>query len=929
MAEGVVGVLIGKLGAALASEAATYGASLFCKEVSAIKRLFGEIRKAEGELQSMKAYLHGLDKFKDTDETIGLFVERIRKLSFRIEDSVDEFTYKLEDNKHGVFPARMRKRIKQVKVWRRLAQDLRDINSDLEDAARQRDRYPIPVMETYARDHHDRSNNQTTCFAWEEDLVGIEDNADKLTRWLVGDLEERNYRISTVWGMGGVGKTTLVHHVFKIVKDKFDKAAWVTVSKTYQVSDLLKKIAREFGTSVDESNKETRSLAEVIHKHLQGQSYIMVLDDVWERGVWMDIMNIFSTNGIKRFVLTSRNSEVASLATENCIVELKPLGENLSSKLFCNVAFRNSDNKMCPFELQNLAIKFLQKCEGLPIAIACIGRLLACRSPTYPVWEKVYNELELHSTKNGIPGVDTVILVSLEDLPYELKNCLLHCALTPEDFGIKRRRAVRLWITAGFIKEKENKTLEEVAEGYLNELISRSLLQVVKKNEFGRVKCCRMHDVVRHVALNKAESECFGKVYEGSSASSIGGTRRLSIQSTSIAMLSQSGATHLRAIYAFTDYVDIELLKPILASSGLLSTLDLQGTKIKILPNEVFNLFNLRFLGLRNTEIEILPEAVGRLQKLEVLDLLFTALLSLPKGIANLKKLRYLYAGVRSTVGPYVSLCGVKVPRGIQNLTRLHALQKIIASSETICDVAALTELRTFSVSEVATEHSLNLCTAIRNMSSLVHLAIFASNKNEVLPWEALRLPETLSKLKLRGQLEKKGMPQLLSWWSHLNNLTRLTLSLSKLDEDSFSSLFVLSGLRLLRLVEAYDGKKLCFPALSFPRLRAMVIYNAPHLNQVEIEEGALADLVELEFSDCPELKRLPHGVEFLRALDDLRLHDTADDLMEMLCLECEAATECKQELTKIRHIRNVIVSSTLKKFRARIDVSKGEIYIH
>ena len=75
----------------------------------------------------------------------------------------------------------------------------------------------------------------------------------------------------------------------------------------------------------------------------------------------------------------------------------------------------------------------------------------------------------------------------------------------PEDYQIKRRRLIRHWITAGFIKEKENKTLEQVAEGYLNELVNRSLLQVVKTNEFGRVKCCRMHDVVRSIALDKAE----------------------------------------------------------------------------------------------------------------------------------------------------------------------------------------------------------------------------------------------------------------------------------------------------------------------------------------------------------------------------------------------------------------------------------------
>lgn len=43
--------------------------------------------------------------------------------------------------------------------------------------------------------------------------------------------------------MGGVGKTTMVEHAYKIVKDDFDVTAWIIMSKSYQVRDLLKTIA--------------------------------------------------------------------------------------------------------------------------------------------------------------------------------------------------------------------------------------------------------------------------------------------------------------------------------------------------------------------------------------------------------------------------------------------------------------------------------------------------------------------------------------------------------------------------------------------------------------------------------------------------------------------------------------------------------------
>ncbi|CAD6257751.1 unnamed protein product [Miscanthus lutarioriparius] len=483
MAEAVVGVLIGKVGAALAKEAAAYSTSLLCKKAS-LKGLFGEIRKAKVELECMKAYLRESEKFKDSDEITGIFIKKIRELSFQIEDVVDEFMYKLEDDNHGGFAAKMKKRIEHLKVWHRLAHKLHDINAELEEVTKRRARYVIPGMlgRTGSGGHHAKSNTQNLCISRDGDLVGIEDAADKLKGWLVSDLEEWNSRITTVGGMGGVD------HVYNIVKAEFDTAAWVTVSKSYQIEDLLKRIAMAFSISIDCSNMEIRIVVEAIRNHLKGKRYILVLDDVWEQDVWINIMNLFPTNGTSRFVLTSRLSKVASLASNDCAIMLKPLQEKHSYMLFFKLAFWNNEDKSCPLELWDLATKFLEKCEGLPIAIACIGQLLCFKPPTYSEWEKVYQKLELQSTKNTIPGVDSILKVSLEDLPYELKNCILHCALFPEDYELRRRRLIKHWITSGFVNEKENNT-HEVAEGYLNDLINRSLLQVVK-NEFGRVKKC-------------------------------------------------------------------------------------------------------------------------------------------------------------------------------------------------------------------------------------------------------------------------------------------------------------------------------------------------------------------------------------------------------------------------------------------------------
>ncbi|KAI5003982.1 hypothetical protein ZWY2020_031225 [Hordeum vulgare] len=204
MAEGVVALLIAKLGFALAKEAATLGASLLCKEASALSGLFGEIREAKEELQSMQAYLQGAERFKDTDETTGIFVNKIRGFAFEIEDVVDEFTYKLEDT-HGGFAKKMKKRVKHIKAWRRLTLKLQDIKGRLQGADRRKVRYDMRGLETEGLSNvQSRSAGQSLNLAREEDLVGIKETKDKLMHWLVGDLEEPGSKIATIWGMGGV-----------------------------------------------------------------------------------------------------------------------------------------------------------------------------------------------------------------------------------------------------------------------------------------------------------------------------------------------------------------------------------------------------------------------------------------------------------------------------------------------------------------------------------------------------------------------------------------------------------------------------------------------------------------------------------------------------------------------------------------------------
>ncbi|KAF7034096.1 hypothetical protein CFC21_045150 [Triticum aestivum] len=697
--------------------------------------------------------------------------------------------------------------------------------------------------------------------------------------------------------MGGVGKTTLVDHVYKAVKTNFSISAWITVSSSYQVGDLLKQIASELGIKVDATNAN-RNLVEVICSYLQGSEYFIVLDDVWHLDVWFKIRNAFPTEGTGRFVITTRIQEVALLATKICTIKLEPLERHYAWQLFCNEAFWNNGDKTCPKELKDLAQMFLDKCGGLPIAIACVGRLLSCRHLTYCQWESLYKELESQLSNNVILDVNIVLKVSLQDLPTDLKNCFLHCTIFPEDYLFGRKGVIRHWIAAGFIKKTSNRTLEEVAEGYLNELVNRSLLQVVKRNLCGRVRRFRMHDIIRVLALAKSEEESFCQVYNGLRPFSTENTRRLSVQSTNMEQLAPLlCATSLRSLHVFTNHLSTDSLEAFLKPFNLLSTLDLQGVRIGRLPKMVFNLFNLRFLGLRQTYIEHLPKEIGRLQNLEVLDACYTMLMVLPVEVATLWKLKYLYV---VTLEPGA----VEVPKGIGNLTDLLALQLIKANSEVLCQLGCLTKLRTFGITKVRSGHCADLCRAITKMVHLVHVTIYSVDRREVLQLESLCLPPTVSKVEIYAQLDQRILPQFISSSSKLINLTDLHLGWSKLYEDSFACILGLHGLVTLVLNMAYDGKELNFRATSLPKLKSLEIRDAPNLNRVTIEQGAMQNIVNLSLLDC-ELKDLPHGIEHLRTLEYLQLHDISEELARKLQLN-EESKECDEDWMKISHVRQV-----------------------
>ncbi|GKV32559.1 hypothetical protein SLEP1_g41155 [Rubroshorea leprosula] len=148
------------------------------------------------------------------------------------------------------------------------------------------------------------------------ELQGREDVKEKILACLMGDEVTK----LGVWGMGGVGKTTIMKHVYnELLKErKFKIVIWVTVSQPLDIYNLQKQIATILKEEkiLEQQNASVRAgmLLQVLERH---RPYLLILDDVWSRFELEDvgIPKPLVSDGCK-LVLTTRSQEIKGALKE-------------------------------------------------------------------------------------------------------------------------------------------------------------------------------------------------------------------------------------------------------------------------------------------------------------------------------------------------------------------------------------------------------------------------------------------------------------------------------------------------------------------------------------------------------------------------------------------------------------------------------------
>ncbi|KAL5726016.1 hypothetical protein ACHQM5_009089 [Ranunculus cassubicifolius] len=506
-----------------------------------------------------------------------------------------------------------------------------------------------------------------------------------------------------IYGMPGVGKTTLIKAIANQVKEKqlFQEVVVVIVSQKPSLIKLQGDIAKRLDLYLDGDDLSARAdrLSERLNQDTK--TTLVILDDVWGRIKLSELGIPYKNKGkCCKVVFTTRFGGVCEAMEADAKIEVAILPEGDSWILF--------QQKSGNVEDSSLARGLLNECKGLPLAIVTLGLVL--RNKDAIVWEDALKQLR-KSIFKGMSSVVSSIKLSYDFLKSEsIKICFLYCCLFPEDDVIALDTLLSYVMGEKLLEDVD--TYNE-ARGRLHSIVdiltSSGLLLRDEDRDI------MMHDVVRDVAISIAKEEHGHIVKAGRNLSEwpdmeLDNCKRLSMMHNPIQRLStiEIKAPHLQALFLNDNKQLKELPSDVFAEMKSLMTLDLSETSIESLPPSLSCLQNLRTLLLNETHLsnlspieklenlEVLsiryireiiiefPEEMGNLSNLKVLDLTETSFINSinPNLISKLHRLETLHLLKSNVYQPNPNFEETKFFREIGSLNRLTSLELQVHNPE-------------------------------------------------------------------------------------------------------------------------------------------------------------------------------------------------------------------------------------------------------
>ncbi|KAI9127382.1 hypothetical protein K1719_001941 [Acacia pycnantha] len=304
-----------------------------------------------------------------------------------------------------------------------------------------------------------------------EGLVGIDHHIKKVE----GLLSEA--RIVGIWGMGGIGKTTLAKAVFDRLTTQFESFYFAKDVRQQVEKNKLDKLQEKCLKELfkDEGINTYNLGSTFVKERLHRKKILLVLDDVDSAIAIQDLIEACGWFGEgSRIIITSRDKQVLKNTSAYITYHVLQLDPHQAFHLLSLKAFKQNEPSKSHLELSKWVVDY---CAGNPLALTVLGCFLQGRGEE--VWKSAMEELSQTLNKD----IFNVLKLSFDGLDDKQKNLFLDLAI----FLIKAWRIS--------LEACRSHLYDSSAHFVIIVLKERSLISV---NEYGFIE---MHALLKEMGL--------------------------------------------------------------------------------------------------------------------------------------------------------------------------------------------------------------------------------------------------------------------------------------------------------------------------------------------------------------------------------------------------------------------------------------------
>ena len=335
-----------------------------------------------------------------------------------------------------------------------------------------------------------------------ENIVGMDFHLDKL-KSLINN-KSNKVRMIGIYGIGGIGKTTIAKAICNSISYKFD--GWSFLENVREIGNscgllqlqqnLLNDILN--GRNIYKYHNVDEGVS-VIKDRLHSKKVLIVVDNVDDLSQLECIVgkhDWFCRGSI--IIITTRNKHLLTFHGVDEAYEVKELNYEESIELLSRYAFKQSLPKD---GYKNLLDRAIDYAKGLPLALKFLGIFLF--SKTIPEWES-----SLCKLRRKLPmEIESVLKISFDGLDDKEKDIFLDIAC--------------------FFKGKDKDFVSRILDGCnfyaeigIRNLVDKCLL-TVSNNKLD------MHDLLQHMGWEIVREQCLkepgkrSRLWEGEDVSHV------------------------------------------------------------------------------------------------------------------------------------------------------------------------------------------------------------------------------------------------------------------------------------------------------------------------------------------------------------------------------------------------------------------------